>query len=46
MIWQQQIVHHYNSSLVQKNYVLSVFIKVNEGKTSSIGIIGEEKRKV
>jgi len=45
MVWQQQqIVHHYNSSLVQKNYALSIFIKVNGEKASLIGIIGQEEK--
>ena len=48
MVWQQpqqqQIVHHYNSSLVQKNYALSILIKVNGVKTSDIGIIGQEEK--
>jgi hypothetical protein len=45
MVWQQQrqqkIVNH--NSLVQKNYALSIFMKVNGEKASRIGIIEEEE---
>jgi hypothetical protein len=47
MVWQQQeqqIVHHYNSSLVQKNYALGILIKINGVKTSDIGIIEQEEK--
>jgi hypothetical protein len=37
---QQKIVNH--NSLVQKNYAVSIFLKVNGEKASRIGIIGKK----